>query len=258
MMKGELAKRVDEGDSLTMRSLSVAATGMMAQQLHVEVISNNIANMTTTGYKRRRAGVPGSALPEPAPDRRRPRRPRARSFRPASSWASASRRPPSTASTSRASSSTPRTASTSRSRASGYFVVELPSGELAYTRSGNFQLSPDGQFVTPDGYTVSPGITVPQDAVEVSINQEGPVSAKIAGQVEEQELGQLQLATFVNEAGLEATGSNLLQETRGLRPRPGRPAGHRRAGHGAAGLPRELERQPGAGDHRADRGPARL
>jgi flagellar basal-body rod protein FlgG len=96
---------------------------------------------------------------------------------------------------------------------SGYFVVELPTGEFSYTRSGNFQISPEGQLVTPDGYTVSPGITVPQEAIEVSINQEGLVSAKIAGQVEEQELGQLQLATFVNEAGLEATGSNLLQET---------------------------------------------
>jgi flagellar basal-body rod protein FlgG len=86
-------------------------------------------------------------------------------------------------------------------------VVELPTGELAYTRSGNFQISPEGQLVTPDGYMVSPGVAIPEDAVEVSINQEGLVSAKIAGEVEEQELGQLQLATFVNEAGLEATGS---------------------------------------------------
>ena len=108
---------------------------------------------------------------------------------------------------------------------SGYFVVELPSGELAYTRSGNFQLSPEGQLVTPDGYTVSPGVTVPQDAVEVSINQEGLVSAKIAGQVEEQELGQLQLATFVNEAGPGGDRQQPAAGDRGLRARrwPARP-----------------------------------
>ena len=107
----------------------------------------------------------------------------------------------------------------------GYFVVELPSGELAYTRSGNFQLSPDGELVTPDGYKVSPGITIPEDAVEVSINQEGMVSAKIAGQVVEQELGELQLATFVNETGLEAIGSNLLLETAASGPALGGPPG---------------------------------
>ena len=86
-------------------------------------------------------------------------------------------------------------------------------------------ISPDGELVTPDGYKVSPGITIPQDAVEVSINQEGMVSAKIAGQVEEQELGELQLATFVNETGLEAIGSNLLLETAASGPALGGPPG---------------------------------
>ena len=195
-----------------MRSLSVAATGMMAQQLHVEVISNNIANMTTTGYKRRRAEFQDLLY---------------QNLRRIGSTSSAE------------GTVVPagvqlglgvKTAAVYRIhdqgefvntensfdlaiQGNGYFVVELPTGELAYTRSGNFQISPEGQLVTPDGYTVSPGVTVPEDAVEVSINQEGLISAKIAGEVEEQELGQLQLATFVNEAGLEALGSNLLQET---------------------------------------------
>lgn len=195
-----------------MRSLSVAATGMMAQQLHVEVISNNIANMTTTGYKRRRAefqdllyqtqrriGATSSAEGTVVP---------------AGVQLGLGVK---TAAVYRIHDQG-EFVNTENSfdlaiQGSGYFVVELPSGELAYTRSGNFQISPEGQLVTPDGYTVSPGVTIPEDAVEVTINQEGLITAKIAGQVEEQELGQLQLATFVNEAGLEATGNNLLMET---------------------------------------------
>ena len=195
-----------------MRSLSVAATGMMAQQLHVEVISNNIANMTTTGYKRRRAEFQDLLYQ----NQRRIG---------SSSSAEGTVVPAGvqlglgvkTAAVSRIH-EPGELINTENSfdlaiQGDGYFVVELPNGDLAYTRSGNFQLSPDGELVTPDGYKISPGITVPQDAISVSINQEGTVSAKIAGQVEEQELGQLQLATFVNEAGLEALGSNLLQET---------------------------------------------
>lgn len=195
-----------------MRSLSVAATGMMAQQLNVEVISNNIANMTTTGYKRRRAEFQDLLYQ--------------------------SQRQIGSASSSegtvvpagvqlglgvKTAAVYPITGqgdfvNTENSfdlavQGAGYFVVELPTGELAYTRSGSFQLSPEGLLVTADGYTVSPGITVPQEAVEISINHQGLVTAKIAGQTQEQQLGQLDLATFVNEAGLEAIGSNLLRET---------------------------------------------
>ena len=139
-----------------MRSLSVAATGMMAQQLHVEVISNNIANMTTTGYKRRRAEFQDLLYQ----NQRR------------------------IGSTSSAEGTVVpagvqlglgvKTAAVYRIhdqgefvntensfdlaiQGSGYFVVELPTGELAYTRSGNFQISPEGQLVTPDGYTGEPG-----------------------------------------------------------------------------------------------------
>ena len=207
-----------------MRSLSVAATGMMAQQLHVEVISNNIANMTTTGYKRRRAEFQDLLYQ----NQRRIG---------SSSSAEGTVVPAGvqlglgvkTAAVYRIHEQG-ELINTENSfdlaiQGDGYFVVELPNGDLAYTRSGNFQLSPDGELVTPDGYKISPGITVPQDAISVSINQEGTVSAKIAGQVEEQELGQLQLATFVNETGLEALGSNLLQETSASGPALGGPPG---------------------------------
>ena len=95
----------------------------------------------------------------------------------------------------------------------GYLTVELPTGEQAYTRSGNLQLSPEGQIVTADGYPVSPGITVPANALEVTVNAEGGVSARIPGQVEPQALGQIELASFVNEVGLKPLGNNLFGET---------------------------------------------
>ena len=95
----------------------------------------------------------------------------------------------------------------------GYFQVTLPSSETAYTRAGAFQLSPQGEIVTGDGYTVLPGITIPTDALEVTINPEGQVFVKLAGQVTPSNVGQLQLASFANDAGLEAIGDNLLLET---------------------------------------------
>ena len=119
----------------------------------------------------------------------------------------------------------PRTRSTSRSRAAAISSSSCPSGELAYTRSGNFQLSPDGQIVTADGYTVSPGITVPQDAVEVSIKPAAWSRPRSRARSSWAELGQLQLATFVNEAGLEAIGSNLLLETAASGPALAGPPG---------------------------------
>ncbi len=195
-----------------MRALSVAATGMMAQQLHVEVISNNIANMTTTGYKRRRpefqdllyqsqrrigaaTGQDGSIVPAGVE--------LGLGVKTAAVYRVHGQG---------------NLVNTENSldlaiQGDGFFVVELPSGDTAYTRSGNFQLSPDGLIVTADGYTVSPGITVPGDAIEISISAEGQVTAKIEGQVELADLGQLDLASFVNPAGLSALGNNLLVET---------------------------------------------
>ena len=95
----------------------------------------------------------------------------------------------------------------------GFFQVERPDGEVAYTRDGTFQLNADGEIVTHDGLVVLPGITVPADAIDISINQSGEVLVKQQGEVALQNVGQIQLATFPNEAGLEAIGSNLLLET---------------------------------------------
>jgi flagellar basal-body rod protein FlgG len=89
----------------------------------------------------------------------------------------------------------------------------MPSGDIAYTRAGSFQLSDQGELVTSDGYLVQPNITIPQGALDVTVSKTGEVQVKISGQAEMQTVGQLELATFINEAGLEAIGSNLFLET---------------------------------------------
>ncbi len=95
----------------------------------------------------------------------------------------------------------------------GYFVIQMPDGENAYTRAGNFSVGPDGQLVTEDGYVVSPGIAVPEEATAVTISKVGTIQAKIAGQVDLQDLGQIDLARFINPAGLDAIGDNLFLES---------------------------------------------
>jgi flagellar basal-body rod protein FlgG len=95
----------------------------------------------------------------------------------------------------------------------GYFQITMPSGEIAYTRAGNFAVNGEGQLVTEDGYAVEPAITIPQDAIDVSISKSGQVQVTTQGQAAPQVVGQLELATFFNEAGLEAIGDNLLLET---------------------------------------------
>ncbi len=195
-----------------MRALSIAATGMLAQQLNVEVISNNIANMNTTAYQRRRAEFADLLYQNVR--------------RVGSTSSSSGSIVPSgvqvglgvrTAATYRITEQG-SVISTDNSfdiaiQGQGYFQVTLPSSETAYTRAGAFQLSPQGEIVTGDGYTVLPGITIPTDALEVTINPEGQVFVKLAGQVAPSNVGQLQLASFANDAGLEAIGDNLLLET---------------------------------------------
>ena len=95
----------------------------------------------------------------------------------------------------------------------GYFQVTLPGGTLGYTRAGNFSRSAEGQLVTAEGYAVQPGITVPAGATSITIGTDGTVSATIAGQTEPSEIGQVQIATFPNAAGLQAKGDNYLTES---------------------------------------------
>jgi len=195
-----------------MKSLDIAATGMLAQQLNVEVISNNIANMNTTGFKRRRAEFQdllyqnqlrvGSTSSDTG------------TIVPAGVQLGLGVKPAAVYRIAEQGSMTitdnPFDLAVS---GKGYFQIELPSGDTGYTRAGAFQLSADGDLVTPDGFIVQPGITIPNNATSVTINANGQVFVSIAGQVAPQQVGQLELATFLNEAGLEPVGDNLLLET---------------------------------------------
>lgn len=195
-----------------MRSLSVAATGMTAQQMHVEVIANNIANMTTTGFKKRRPEF--QDLLYQAERRVGAASSDAGTIVPAGVHIGLGVKP---AAVYRVHDQGNIVGTENdldlAIQGRGYFLIERPDGEIAYTRAGSFQLSPNGVLVTPDGYTVSPGVVVPEDALSVSVSPEGLVQAKLRGQVDPVELGQIELAAFANEAGLEAIGDNLLLET---------------------------------------------
>lgn len=195
-----------------MRSLSIAATGMLAQQLNVEVISNNIANMNTTGYKRQRAEFQDLLYQ----DQRRV----------GSSSSDTGTIVPSgvqigigvrTAAVYRITEQG-NLVSTQNSydlaiQGKGFFKVELPNGDTGYTRAGSFQLSAEGVIVTTDGFTIQPTLTIPDKAVSVTINSSGEVLAKVAGKVDPEKVGQLSLANFPNEAGLDLLGDNMLLET---------------------------------------------
>ena len=195
-----------------MRALNIASTGMLAQQLNVEVISNNIANMNTTGYKRNRAEFQDLLYQNIR--------------RVGTQTSDADTRVASgvqvglgvrAAGVYRIAEQGNLTTTENRYDIAidgrGYFRVELPSGEEAYTRAGSFQLSDQGELVTPDGFRVLPGIMIPQDAVDVTIAANGTVQVKQAGQIDYQVVGQIDLATFANDAGLESIGDNLLMET---------------------------------------------
>jgi flagellar basal-body rod protein FlgG len=95
----------------------------------------------------------------------------------------------------------------------GFFQITLPTGDTAYTRDGTFQLDANGRIVTHDGYPIIPSISIPSNAIDVTINQSGQVLAKIEGQISFSNVGQIQVANFANEAGLSAEGNNLLTET---------------------------------------------
>ena len=195
-----------------MRSLDIGATGMLAQQLNVDVISNNIANMTTTGYKRQRPAFLDLIYQNLD-------------------------RPGSTSSDSGTIVPTGiqmglgvRAGAVYREHAQGaiqitenpldvaitgegFFQIQLPSGDTAYTRDGTFQVNENGELVTVQGFLVDPGLTIPDDAINIEINREGEVLVSTPGATNLTNVGQIQTARFVNPAGLETIGDNLMLET---------------------------------------------
>jgi flagellar basal-body rod protein FlgG len=195
-----------------MRALDIASTGMQAQQTNVEVISNNLANMTTAGFKRQRAEFQdliyqnlrrvgsnssdnGTVVPSGAQV--------GLGVKTAAIYRINEQ------------GNLQQTSNTldMAIQGNGYFQVTLPSGETAYTRDGTFGLAADGTIVTADGYIVEPGIQVPSNATNVTVNTSGQVQATIAGQTAPQTVGQLTLATFPNPAGLDSQGSNLFMQS---------------------------------------------
>jgi flagellar basal-body rod protein FlgG len=195
-----------------MRALSVAATGMDAQQTNLEVIANNIANINTTGYKRARAeftdllyqseraqGVPNRAnqaiVPEGANIGLGVQTSAVRNIH-TQGELTQTENPLDVALIGR-----------------GWFQIEAPDGTTLYSRAGAFNQNADGQLVTIDGYAVVPNIVIPADASETQITRTGQVMVRIGNETEFQEVGQLTIANFVNEAGLQPLGDNLFGQT---------------------------------------------
>ena len=194
-----------------MRSLWTSTTGMSAQNLNMDVIANNLANVSTSGFKRSRADfqdllyqimkVPGSPT-------------------------SADTRSPTgiqvglgvkTAAVSKVFTEGDLIQTDNELdiaiEGSGFFQITMPDGNIAYTRAGTFKLDGDGRITTSDGYPLDPEIVIPEDAVLVTISETGVVSATLGDDTESTEIGNIDLAIFVNDAGLQAIGRNLFRET---------------------------------------------
>jgi flagellar basal-body rod protein FlgG len=197
-----------------MSALYTAATGMMAQATNVDVISNNIANVNTTGYKAARAEFQDLLYQQY-------QRPGARTstddtLAPTGVQIGVGVKAAGVSYSNMQGSlkQTDNKLDIALRGPSNYLVVTIPGqDQVAYTRDGSLKLSPEGRLITRDGYEVSPGITIEQGMTDVTITETGEVWAKRGGEVAAQRLGQLDLATFVNDNGLLHVGGNLLMET---------------------------------------------
>jgi flagellar basal-body rod protein FlgG len=195
-----------------MKALQIAATGMAAQQMRVDVVSNNLANMSTTGFNPRRAEFADLHYQQLA--------------RPGTVTAQDGTVLPTGVQVGLGVKAAAVSVILSQGpllqtggdldlavEGRGYIEVTLPSGIAAYTRDGALKRSADGLIVTQDGHVVAPGITIPADARSVSISAAGEVWAYFADRVQPEQVGQLTLTTFANERGLESIGSNLFTES---------------------------------------------
>jgi len=192
-------------------ALHVARTGLYAQNMRMQVIANNLANVNTVGFKRDRASfatlayqamtVAGSASSAE------------------NKYAIGTNLGTGVRINGTARIDTQGTLTTTGNsldlaiEGAGYFQIQMPDGRNAYTRAGDFSLSAEGTIVTSDGMPVQPQIQVPQDVTAISVGPDGTISAQMSGQSELTELGRLELARFTNSAGLQSIGNNLLLET---------------------------------------------
>lgn len=200
-----------------MKSLQIAASGMAAQQLRVEVISNNIANMSTAAYRPRTAEfsdlmyqqylTPGTITSQVG------------TVVPAGIQLGTGVRPSSVSMELTQGSLRQTNAELDLAiDGVGFLEVVLPSGEPAYTRDGKLSRSPEGELVTMDGFPLADGIVIPEDARRISISRDGEVVAYFTNEADGQPIGNISLVRFINERGLEAMGDNLFRETEASGP----------------------------------------
>jgi flagellar basal-body rod protein FlgG len=195
-----------------MKALYIASTGMKAQELNVEVISNNIANQRTAGFKKFRAEFKdllyqdlrrvGTSTSDQG------------TIVPAGIQIGSGVRTAATPRIMTQGSVQPTEKPLDMAiRGEGFFQIQLPDGRTAYTRAGNFVRDAQGQIVTTDGYLVDPGVTIPENASSITISVDGTVQALLGNDSATTELGQFTLARFVNDTGLQSIGDNLYLET---------------------------------------------
>lgn len=196
-----------------MRALYIAASGMKAQQINMDVVANNLANVNTTGFKRGRADFEDLLY---------------QTLRPVGATATSTTevptgiylgygsRPVSTSKIFSQGADKPTGEWSDVSiEGEGFFQVQMPDGTTAYSRAGSFKLNSTGLLTTPEGNPVLPNVTIPVNAMRetIYVGTDGTITYKTAGAVATTTAGQLQLAQFLNPAGLEAIGSNLFRES---------------------------------------------
>jgi flagellar basal-body rod protein FlgG len=193
------------------RALYTAASGMQAQQLNLENVANNLANASTSGFRRRRLQfqdlmyqnlvLPGAAATQQT------------TYSTGLQIGLGARSAASEIIQSQGDFNSTGNPLDLVIQGQGFFQVQLPNGEIAYTRSGAFQLDSTGIIVTSDGNQLQPSITIPPSATNITIGADGTVSVQIPGQQQAQQVGTIQLATFANPGGLNSIGNNLYLET---------------------------------------------
>ncbi|PXZ03744.1 flagellar basal-body rod protein FlgG [Gilliamella apicola] len=193
------------------KSLWIAKTGLSAQQMNMDIISNNLANVSTGGFKRQRA-VFEDLLYQTI------RQPGAQSSEqttlPSGLQIGTGVRPVATERIhSQGNLELTDNSNDVAINGQGFFQILMPDGTLAYTRSGAFQVNQNGQLVTATGYELQPTINIPTNAIKMTVARDGIVSVTLANQTTQVQIGQLTLHTFINETGLESIGENLYLET---------------------------------------------
>ncbi len=193
------------------KTLRTAATGLWAQQKYVEIIANNLANVNTTGFKKTRPEFEDLLYEtlKPAGGTRRVGVEPLNEVQIGSGTELAETKKIFKQGDIAATGNPLDLAINGE----GFFVVRKPDNTYAFTRDGSFRVDKNGDVVTSQGYYLDPGITIPEDAAEVKISRDGTVSVILDGSTEEQALGQIELAKFINPGGLRAIGDNLYEET---------------------------------------------